>query len=231
MIYNEKTGHSGTEHLEAVSAYYDGELSAAESENIKKHIEECDECRAFYEDLARISGASEKAEIPPELHASIMRAVNGEKRRKPIFNVRRISALCGAGIAAMLCISLISGPFFGVGFSEKNAAGSAEAGARDMSIAREADADGADVGSTGEYSYYSSDEGTKGTNIQNSTVFDDMLSDKVDDSGECEAEVPAEDAEESAWTSSEIPEEKTEAEIPELGLFFPSRDTLGEYYK
>lgn len=237
MIDNDNlNGHAGCEHLEAVSAYYDGELDGAESEKIKKHIDECEECRSFYESLLGISEAAEKIEIPASLHASIMSALKKEQRSaRPRFNVKRISALCGAGIAAVLCFSLIKSPFFRGSMEKDAATGRSDVYVQDKSISYEADADGAEIGGTNGYSNYSSDMEAENVSVSNKDMLDSLLCEPGRELTEgCveEIEAPTEvdDAESEKTLDSDVKGEEN-GTLKELKLFFPSRDKLGEYYK
>lgn len=108
-----------------LSAYLDGELEDADAERIKNHIDGCDDCREVFEMLSDISEdiRSVKIDIPEDLHLHIMSAVNeekakdgGEKAKKFNSRIRKIALWCGAGAAAIICLTLIGSPIFRGGF-------------------------------------------------------------------------------------------------------------------
>ncbi len=104
---------------EDISAYFDGELSGAELERIKKHIDGCESCRRLLASLERTSSYVEgaKAEIPSNLHDSIMATVTAHKvtnRKGKSFadRIRKAGLWCGAGVAAVICLTLVGSPIF-----------------------------------------------------------------------------------------------------------------------
>ena len=112
---------------EAISAYIDGELSENESKKLEEHIKNCSECA---ETLARYRGFKAEIEkmeyeVPDDLHERIMNGIKdriktgnavGKKKITPTLS-RRIGLWCGAGVAAVLCLSLIASPLFKKAFS------------------------------------------------------------------------------------------------------------------
>ncbi len=98
-----------------ISAYIDGELTDDETELVCAHLEECEDCRRYADEISRLSDiiSEGEVELPSELHDRIMSGVRAEamkERRKAL--VRKIGLYCGAGVAAMLCISLVTSPIF-----------------------------------------------------------------------------------------------------------------------
>lgn len=112
---------------EAISAYIDGELSENESKKLEEHIKNCSECA---ETLARYRGFKAEIEkmeyeVPDDLHERIMNGIKdriktgnavGKKKITPTLS-RRIGLWCGAGVADVLCLSLIASPLFKKAFS------------------------------------------------------------------------------------------------------------------
>ena len=112
---------------EAICAYIDGELSESEIKKLEEHIKNCSECS---ETLARYRGFKAeiekmKYEVPDDLHERIMNGIKdriktgnevGKKKITPTLS-RRIGLWCGAGVAAVLCLSLIASPLFKKAFS------------------------------------------------------------------------------------------------------------------
>ncbi len=101
--------------VQSISAYLDGELTSDEAAFICSHLDECEDCRRYADEMSRLSDIISEGdvEIPSELHDRIMWGVRAEAikdRRKAI--VRKIGLYCGAGVAAMLCISLVTSPIF-----------------------------------------------------------------------------------------------------------------------
>lgn len=112
---------------EAICAYIDGELSESEIKKLEEHIKNYSECS---ETLARYRGFKAeiekmKYEVPDDLHERIMNGIKdriktgnavGKKKITPMLS-RRIGLWCGAGVAAVLCLSLIASPLFKKAFS------------------------------------------------------------------------------------------------------------------
>jgi anti-sigma factor RsiW len=101
-------------NLEYISAYLDGELSAAEAAQLQSHLEVCPSCKALLEDLTAIrdnlaEGAVEGLpELPEGLHEQIMDAVRSERKvvsRAPVL-WRRWGVL-----AAALAIVVVSATY------------------------------------------------------------------------------------------------------------------------
>lgn len=115
---------------EAISAYIDGELSKDESAAIEEHIKNCPKCaetlaryRSFKAEIEKM-----KFDVPDDLHERIMSGIkerikteSAPDTKKPkILSPtlsRRIGLWCGAGIAAVLCLSMIASPLFKKAFS------------------------------------------------------------------------------------------------------------------
>ncbi len=119
MELNELREARCEDFLADLSAYIDGELSLARAEEVKKHIDNCTSCKEIYESLLRISGdiGALGTDVPKDLHLQIMNAVNeaADKKsnnKKSFYSkVQKIGLWCGAGIAAVLCIAVVGGPF------------------------------------------------------------------------------------------------------------------------
>lgn len=98
-----------------ISAYIDGELTDDEAELVCAHLEECEDCRRYADEAQMLSDiiSEGEVELPSELHDRIMSGVRAEamkEKRKAL--VRKVGLWCGAGVAAMLCISLAASPIF-----------------------------------------------------------------------------------------------------------------------
>lgn len=115
---NEKSFKSECNELsELISAYFDNELSEKEALRVKKHIESSRECFELFENIRTLSNdITESAEIPDNLHQTIMSAVmrekNKEKTKKRLNNshIRRLGLWCGAAACAVLCITMLAKP-------------------------------------------------------------------------------------------------------------------------
>ena len=93
---------------ELISEYIDGELDTATTEAVASHIDNCDACRQLYEEISAVCRAVSEAgevQIPDGLHERIMDSVNAQKRAS---RRRRSITYLGIGVAAMLCISVMS---------------------------------------------------------------------------------------------------------------------------
>ena len=93
---------------ELISEYIDGELDDATAAAVASHIDNCDACRQLYEEISAVCRAVSEAgevQIPDGLHERIMDSVNAQKRAS---RRRRTITYLGFGVAAMLCISVMS---------------------------------------------------------------------------------------------------------------------------
>jgi hypothetical protein len=59
------TARDSSHPVESLSAYLDGEVSAAEGARVEEHLGECGQCRALLEDLRLLSTATDAEEVPP----------------------------------------------------------------------------------------------------------------------------------------------------------------------
>jgi len=94
---------------EDLNAYADGQLSRERSEEMARHLEECEDCQKDYEEILAVKAAmalaAPKAAIPQEAGKTWRSALSadGAVRRK---NSRRGMAVKGASalVAACLCL-------------------------------------------------------------------------------------------------------------------------------
>ncbi len=109
-----------------VQAYFDGELDAPSAVEVERHAEHCAECHEQLEDLGKIRSAIRETltheSAPPELRASIARALDQEEGRaisrgkqrdvavpgwlRPSFWLGALSGTAGTAIAAALALML-----------------------------------------------------------------------------------------------------------------------------
>jgi len=92
-----------------LSAYVDGELTAAQEAQVREHLEQCAECRALYEQLQTLhTSFSDLEEIPaPENFAQgVMARIKAEEKPKviPLFKRPQVRAVMGLAACAVLCI-------------------------------------------------------------------------------------------------------------------------------
>jgi len=92
-----------------LSAFVDGELSAAEELQVREHLAQCSECRALYEQLQALhTSFSDLEEIPaPENFAqSVMNRIRAEEKPRviPLFKRPQVRAVMGLAACAVLCI-------------------------------------------------------------------------------------------------------------------------------
>ena len=93
---------------ELISEYIDRELDDVTAAAVASHIDNCDACRQLYEEISAVCRAVSEAgevQIPDGLHERIMDSVNAQKRAS---RRRRTITYLGFGVAAMLCISVMS---------------------------------------------------------------------------------------------------------------------------
>lgn len=96
---------------ELMMEYVNGELDKATADEIRSHIEICDDCKKEYELALGMSEAIKGAvfEAPSDLHGKIMSAVGNEKRRQRRAKLIKNLTAIGAGAAAfVIVISIIS---------------------------------------------------------------------------------------------------------------------------
>ncbi|MEE0970415.1 MAG: anti-sigma factor [Clostridia bacterium] len=237
MDKNEMNNESCESLYEAVSAYADGELSNTEAERVKSHLLSCPRCKELYDSIKSLSLDIKESEIsiPVELHESIMGAVASlkEKEKKTVSTprfaarVRKLSLICGAGIAAMICLMTVALPLLrgngGMemmrnGKSADNAYYSAE-----NDVLNEAAIDN----ENGEAEGYSIVGNVPNdVEIDGNIIVEPYCSSKSDKCAEKEQLFSSENSEECAETFPEISLPKTE-DI-DFGLIFMPRGELGE---
>ena len=91
-----------------ISEYIDGELDDETAAAVASHIASCDDCRRLYEEISAVCRAVSEAgevQVPDGLHERIMSAVRTQKHAS---RRRKIVTYLGLGVAAMLCISVMS---------------------------------------------------------------------------------------------------------------------------
>ncbi len=91
-----------------ISEYIDNELDEATAAAVASHIEHCDDCRRLYDEISAVCRAVSEAgevQVPDGLHERIMNSVRTQKRAA---RRRRTITYLGIGVAAMLCISVMS---------------------------------------------------------------------------------------------------------------------------
>ncbi len=96
-------------YQELISRMVDGDLSAAESAELRAHVETCPDCARVYAAFAALSSAiSEDLEEPPEeLHENIMAGVRRQRLRRGLW--ARLPRQYKSLLAAAACIALIAG--------------------------------------------------------------------------------------------------------------------------
>ena len=68
-----------------ISAYLDGEASQQEQQKMEAHLEECAECRKFYEDMKKLSSSLETwtdEALSPDAESQINRNIREGKTMK-----------------------------------------------------------------------------------------------------------------------------------------------------
>lgn len=102
---------------ELISAELDGELSEAEKEALRAHLETCDACRAYREALRAVSGTEADLPAPPaDLTGRIMDAVRREAEAKkkpkviPFRRYLRAGALAAAAALVLWAGFRVAGP-------------------------------------------------------------------------------------------------------------------------
>ena len=97
---------------ELMMEYVAGELDKATAEEIRMHIDACDECKKEYELALGMSEAIENAafDAPAELHGEIMTAIRNEKKRQRRARLIRTLTAIGASAAAfVIIVNVIAG--------------------------------------------------------------------------------------------------------------------------
>ncbi len=91
---------------ELMMEYVAGELDRATADEIRTHIETCDECKKEYELALGMSEAVRDArfDAPEELHGRIMSAVANEKKRQRRAKLLKNLTTIGASVAAFIIV-------------------------------------------------------------------------------------------------------------------------------
>ena len=93
---------------ELISEYIDGELDDATAAAVASHIDNCDDCRRLYDEISAVCRAVHnigEVQVPDGLHERIMTTIRTQKRAT---RRRRTITYLGIGVAAMLCLSVMS---------------------------------------------------------------------------------------------------------------------------
>ena len=91
-----------------ISEYIDNELDDDTAAAVASHIESCADCRQLYDEICAVCRAvseAGEAQVPNGLHERIMDSVRAQKRA---LRRRKVVTYLGLGVAAMLCISVMS---------------------------------------------------------------------------------------------------------------------------
>ncbi len=92
-----------------ISRYIDGDLDEAEARALREHLASCEACRLYYQQLCDIGEQlNHDIEYPASLHANIMAAVEGERKRVVRFRPRRRIAAAAAAIAVVAAIGVFA---------------------------------------------------------------------------------------------------------------------------
>jgi anti-sigma factor RsiW len=92
--------------LRYLSSYIEGDVRYADE--IERHLRECAECRAAYDEIAALisaAGSAPAVSAPPFLKERIIRAVAESERRRRF--VRRAPVFAGAAVAAIALLAVV----------------------------------------------------------------------------------------------------------------------------
>jgi len=92
--------------------YFDGKLNREKLELLRRHLDECDECRTLFESMREVLKAEKSLDstIPADLHEQVMRSVRWDAR---VHRLRSRSTRNGV-IAAACAVLIIGGAMFGI---------------------------------------------------------------------------------------------------------------------
>ena len=107
-------------YIELASRHLDGDLSPDEEKSLFEHLEECPDCRRYYEAMAEVSGMLQETSAPEGFAARVMGAVGAalpvekkdvpkegeQQRKKPL---RRGAIARFAALAACLALVVAAG--------------------------------------------------------------------------------------------------------------------------
>lgn len=88
-----------------INMYIDGELTCEQEKQLIEHMNSCDACRCYYEQLRSINCLMSDVDFPENLHESIMTSVNKERKKKKPLLFKR-PAFIGS-VAALIMVALV----------------------------------------------------------------------------------------------------------------------------
>ncbi|MEA4919558.1 MAG: zf-HC2 domain-containing protein [Clostridiaceae bacterium] len=88
-----------------INMYIDGELTCEQEKQLIEHMNSCDACRCYYEQLRSINCLMSDMDFPEDLHGSIMVSVNKERKKKKLLIFKR-PAFIGS-VAALIMVALV----------------------------------------------------------------------------------------------------------------------------
>ena len=103
------------EFQEQISLYLDNKLSAAQTDELMKHIENCSDCKQFYDDLAKVKkilSVKPKISVSPNFTDSVMQKIYNISAKKKDSNIVYISIRKHFVIAASFIFVLLASVFF-----------------------------------------------------------------------------------------------------------------------
>ena len=140
---------------EMIGAALDGEISAEENEELRAHLDTCENCRSFYEAMKAISGTDEQLpEAPEHFTENVMARVRQvaapeEKQVKKKAGITRLATRYGA-LAAAAAVAIWAGVHFSGAFSAKNTESAAPEIAMYSATSEDAAVDAAPAESAGD---------------------------------------------------------------------------------
>lgn len=99
-------------YIEMASLYIDGELPESEVPGLLEHLDNCPECRRYYELFKDMSGALDVSPAPAGFTASVMEAVGAASGKKTTAKPRRRLVARYAALAACLALVVAAGVKF-----------------------------------------------------------------------------------------------------------------------
>lgn len=140
---------------ELIGAALDGEISAEENEELRAHLDTCENCRNFYDAMKAISGTDEQLpEAPEHFTENVMARVRQtaapeEKPVKKKAGITRLATRYGA-LAAAAAVAIWAGVHFSGAFSAKNTESAAPEIAMYSATSEDAAVDAAPAESAGD---------------------------------------------------------------------------------
>ena len=140
---------------ELIGAALDGEISAEENEELRAHLDTCENCRNFYDAMKAISGTDEQLpEAPEHFTENVMARVRQaaapeEKPVKKKAGVTRLATRYGA-LAAAAAVAIWAGVRFSGAFAAKSTESAAPEIAMYSATSEEAAMDAAPAESAGD---------------------------------------------------------------------------------